>query len=101
VPPLLALLLAVPLAGRADGDDQQRIRTWVEEGRILPLAELLERLPPGLEGRLLEVELEEERGRPVYEIEWLRQDGRVIKFEFDARDGTLLSRERERGRKRD
>ncbi|MDX1594825.1 MAG: PepSY domain-containing protein [Gammaproteobacteria bacterium] len=94
----LLVLLAVGLlpAGRAAGDDHARARALVEAGRVLPLAEVLARLPPGLEGRLLDAELEEEHGRPVYELEWLTPDGRVLELELDARDGKLLEREEAR-----
>lgn len=94
----LLLLLALGLlpAGHAAADDHARARAWVEAGRVLPLAEILARLPPDLDGRLLEAELEEEHGRPVYELEWLTPDGRVLEIEIDARDGTLLEREEER-----
>ena len=95
----LPALLLLPLSVLADDDDQQRIRDLVAAGQILPLAQLLEQLPAGLEGRLLEVELEADRERPVYEIEWLAADGRVIEFRLDARDGTLLSRDRKRRRR--
>ena len=95
----LALLLAAgPVA--ASADDHERVREWVEQGRILPLSRLLESLPEGLDGRLLVVELESEHGRPVYEVEWLTPAGRVLEFRIDAVDGTLLSRGDDRGRHR-
>ena len=95
---MLLLLLTVGLlpAGLSAGDDHVRARAWVESGRVLPLAEILKRLPLELDGRLLEAELEEEHGRPVYELEWLTLDGRVLELEIDARDGTLLEREEDR-----
>jgi uncharacterized membrane protein YkoI len=98
--PLRSLLLLFVLgqlpAGVAAADDHARARAWVESGRVLPLAEILARLPADLSGRLLEAELEVEHGRPVYELEWLTPDGRVLELEIDARDGSLLEREEER-----
>lgn len=94
LPLLLALALAAaPTLAR---DDHARARAWVEAGRVLPLAELLERLPPELDGRVLEAELEERDGRPVYELELLAPDGRVLELELDAADGTLLRQKVER-----
>ncbi len=94
----LTLLFALGLlpVGPAVGDDHARARAWVEAGRALPLAVILDRLPTDLRGRLLEAELEEEHGRLVYELEWLTHDGRVLELEIDAADGTLLEREEAR-----
>jgi uncharacterized membrane protein YkoI len=39
---------------------------------------------------VLEAELETRKGVPVYELELLRDDGRVLEVEVDARDGTVL-----------
>jgi uncharacterized membrane protein YkoI len=95
LPPLL-LALALLLAGAAHGDDHARARALVASGQALPLAEILARLPADLAGQLLEAELEEEHGRPVYELEWLTPDGRVLELEVDARDGRVLAIEPER-----
>jgi uncharacterized membrane protein YkoI len=95
LPPLL-LALGLLLTGGAHGDDHARARAWVESGQALPLAEILARLPVDLAGQLLEAELEEEDGRPVYELEWLTPGGRVLELEVDARDGRVLAIEPER-----
>ena len=42
---------------------------------------------------MLDLEVEKEHGRIVYEMEFLREDGRVLELEIDARDGTLLEKE--------
>ncbi len=91
-------LLALGLLAWAQvaATDQATAREWVASGRILPLAEILATLEREYDGRLLEAELEEEDDRPVYELEWLTPDGRVLEFEVDARDGTLLEVEEER-----
>ena len=95
LPPLL-LALGLLLAGAVHGDDHARARALVASGQALPLAEILARLPADLAGQLLEAELEEEHGRPVYELDWLTPDGRVLELEVDARDGTVLASEPER-----
>ena len=92
----LLLLLGLPGAGNPGTDDQARARAWVEQGRVLPLATVVDRLPRELAGTLLEAELEEEEGRPVYELELLLPDGRVLEVEVDATDGRVLATEEER-----
>lgn len=82
--------LAASLAlgdGRIDQDDAQAL---VEQGRILPLEQLLQRHAGALRGQLLDLELEREHGRLIYEVEVLGDDGRVREFELDAASGELL-----------
>ncbi|WP_421994478.1 PepSY domain-containing protein [Reyranella sp.] len=100
---LLMAALAACVAGGAaaadDGHDHDRARRAVEEGRILPLRDILARAQADNVGQVLEVELEDERGVPVYEIKILSADGRVLKRHYDARTGALLkSRDGDRRR---
>lgn len=91
-----ALLVALGGGGSALGrdleqDDVLRLR---EQGAVLPLEQLLQRAfarHPG--ARLLEVELEEEDGVLVYELELVVAGGTVRELEFDAADGRLLKDE--------
>lgn len=86
------LLAAAVVAAQAGSHDQAR--ELREAGEILPLQDILQRLdPPGQ--RVLEVELERKRGRYVYEMETLDEDGQVWELYYDARSGELLKRERE------
>jgi len=73
--------------------DQDRARSAVEAGQVLPLRTLLERVEREQSGRVLEVELEQEGGRWVYEFRLLRPNGRLAKIKVDARSGELLSRQ--------
>jgi uncharacterized membrane protein YkoI len=86
----------LPVAAAAgDRIDQDEARELVQRGEMLPLTELLERHADRTAGHLLDVDLEREHGRLVYEIEVLGSDGRVREFELDARDGRLLKEELE------
>jgi uncharacterized membrane protein YkoI len=102
--PWKALLVAALAAYAAGGpvaarDDHDRARRAVEEGRILPLRDILARAQASHAGQVLEVELEDERGVLVYEIKILSTDGRVMKLHYDAQTGALLkSRDRDRRR---
>lgn len=98
-PLVLALLLglAAPAALFADeGHDHDRARRAVEAGEILSLRDILERVERDMPGQVMEVELERDDGRWIYEIKLLRPGGALVKLEIDARDGTVL-RSRERG----
>lgn len=92
--PAMTLLLLASLPGaappaRAD-DDHERARRAVQRGEILPLEEILRRLPLAADERLLEVEVERDDGLWIYEIEVVSPAGRVREFEVDARDGRVI-----------
>lgn len=91
---------------RADSD-HDRARAAVQAGQVLPLMSLLQRLEREYPGQLLEVELEDDDGRLIYEVRLLQADGRLLKLKLDAASGETLrvrasdpahGRERERGR---
>ena len=70
-------------------DDHDKARLLRDGGQIMPLAKILQH--PELAGvRVLEVELEREHGRMVYELELLGNDGRVRERYFDAVSGEPL-----------
>jgi uncharacterized membrane protein YkoI len=87
------LVLPFFLIGSASAladSDHDRARRAVEEGRILPLRDILDRAQAAYPGELIEAELEGEHGTPVYEIKILTKDGRLIKLLYDASTGELL-----------
>jgi uncharacterized membrane protein YkoI len=79
------------------GDEYSRseIRQMVEEGKILALEIILSNYPESEYGKLLDLEVESELGQIVYELEFLRDDGRVLELEVDAASGQLLEQELE------
>ena len=90
------LVVAVAISGIALGEsDHQVSRRLMEAGEILPLQQILDHIKPEQAGRVLEVELERERGRYVYEIELLSEEGRVWEYKIDAATGEILERELE------
>lgn len=80
--------------GLAD-EDYGTARTLVERGEILSLDRILEKAGQYLQGRILEIEVEREGGRYLYEIELLDDDGVVKELKIDAASGVLLKIERE------
>lgn len=100
---LVAALLLALAAGTApahDERDHDRARQALEAGEVLPLRTILERVEREHPGQVLEVELERDDGRWIYEIKLLRAGGAVSKLKVDAADGRVLeqrSRERRGG----
>lgn len=90
---LAALLALAPLLGPAParaGVDQEEARAALAAGVIRPLAEILAIVEGRWLGRAIEVELDREDGRWVYDIKLLPPSGRVFELELDAATGALL-----------
>lgn len=79
--------------------DHDRVRDAVRAGEVMPLDALRERLRRDHAGEVLELELERENGRWIYEVKLLQPGGRIVKLEVDARSGEVL-RERRGNRRR-
>ncbi len=76
----------------SDVSDKQ-VRAWVAEGKILPFEEIYARNKDRLSGRLLDLEIEREDGRIVYEAELLDADGDVWELYIDAVTGEVVKEE--------
>ncbi|KRB41940.1 MULTISPECIES: PepSY domain-containing protein [unclassified Acidovorax] len=87
---LCAAVLAVPSAWASGKDDHDRARQAVQAGQVLPLPTVLERLQREVPGQVLEVELEQERDRWIYEIKLLTPAGQLTKVKLDARTAEVL-----------
>ncbi len=85
---LTAALLPPAMAGE---DDQDRVRDLRQQGKILPLSVIVDRLTDKHPGRILQVELENEKGRRVYEIQMILKGGILRTFHVDAHTGEILS----------
>lgn len=90
-----ALVLAAVLSTGAlarDRGDHERAREAVVAGQILPLRTVLERLEREQAGQVLEVELESEDRRWIYEVKLLQPGGQLLKLEVDAGTGEVIGR---------
>ena len=99
----MALLLgfaATPAKAQpANASDHDRARAALVAGEVLPLTEVLQRVARQHPGQVLEVELEREDGRWVYEVKLLQAGGRLVKLELDAGSGEVLKRRERDGRR--
>jgi uncharacterized membrane protein YkoI len=77
------------------GEDisQNEIRELVKQGKLLPLESILLLYPEKQYGKLLDLEAEREHGSVIYELKFLRTDGRIIELQIDASNGLLLEQE--------
>jgi uncharacterized membrane protein YkoI len=87
------LLLFGAGTGLADDDDHELARRALEEGRALPLAEILAKMKPDLPGQVIEVVLEVDDGTLIYDLKVLSPNGRLQEIEVDAATGKILKME--------
>ncbi len=92
---LMSLLLAVGSIGfnhaLADDDvDWRQLHQDVQQGRIKSLSEILDALAKDWIGEVIDVDIEREDGRLIYEIELLGPQGQRAEFEIDAATGEIL-----------
>lgn len=86
-----ALCLGACEAVHADQRDHDRARAALKAGEVLPLQEVLDKVQRSHPGEVLEVELEREDGRWVYELKLLQGGGRLLRLEVDASTAAVLS----------
>ncbi len=95
----LALSMASPVlaadrgSGRS-GDHDEALRA-VEARQALPIARIMEIALQAVPGEIVEIELDRDDGRLIYEVEVLTGGGRVRKVDIDARTGAVLEIEDE------
>ena len=87
---ITALLLVVSTAQADDARDHDRAREALEAGEVMPLPRILDRVERDYPGRVLEVELERDDGRWIYELTVLPPSGRVFELKLDAATGALV-----------
>ncbi|MCU1717019.1 PepSY domain-containing protein [Pseudomonas sp. 5P_3.1_Bac2] len=89
-----AVLLVVSSSGSARDLNQDEALKLRQEGRILPLEQLLQTALQRYPGAvLLEAELEDEDGRLVYEVELVTSQGVVREIELNAGSGEVIKDE--------
>lgn len=88
-PIIVTLAFTSGLQAGRDIDQDEALRL-VEEEVVLPLQRFIDDAQERFPGRLLEVELEWDDGRYVYELEIVTRSGIVLELEYDAVTGKLL-----------
>lgn len=82
------------LCGGARADerdhDHDLARQALEQGKVLPLRAVLDKIEREHPGQALKVEFEHDDGRFVYKIRLLQPDGRIARLKVDAVDGRVL-----------
>lgn len=85
-------LFAASPASSAERVRHQDVRQLRESGKILPMEEILDRARAAQPGQIVEVELEREDGRYVYEVKVIDDADKMHRLELDAGSGEVLRR---------
>ncbi|MGL3604961.1 PepSY domain-containing protein [Rhizobium sp. G187] len=88
----VALALAAMASARA-GDDHHghdKLRSAVENGQILSLAEIVKIAVSHTGGQVIDTELDEDDDRLIYELRVLTPSGRVLEVVIDAATGRIV-----------
>lgn len=86
----LCLLGASPVLRADDQGAHELARQALEQGRVLPLRTVLDKIERSYQGQALKVEFEQNDGHFLYKIRLLQSDGRMVKLKVDAMDGRVL-----------
>jgi uncharacterized membrane protein YkoI len=87
---VLAMALWTTTGGARADDDHERARRALEAGEVVPLREILDVVERDFRGEIVEVELERETTRWIYEIRLLAPGGRLLQLEYDAHSKELV-----------
>jgi uncharacterized protein YpmB len=72
-----------------------KVRELKQSGKIMPLEDVIKQVRRDYPGRIIEIELEEEDDRYVYELELVDENGIVWDLEVDASTGQVLKYEQD------
>ena len=87
---LASFMILSPLHTAMADDDYIEARRLLDSGEILPLEVILGNVRQIFPGKVLDVELEKEDHKIVYEIEVLGRDGVIEEIYIDAKTGKQL-----------
>lgn len=78
-----------------DALQQEEARQAVKAGLIRPLEEILSEARKTIDGDIVEIEFENDDGRFVYEIEYVRRDGQLMEMKIDAKSLAVIENDEE------
>lgn len=91
----LALLIVAPTTVRADDDDRNVLEQAQKSGKVMPLADILDKIKPQIDGRIAGIEFGMDHDAAIYEIYWIDRDGRRRETHVDGHTAKILGNERE------
>lgn len=90
---VVSLALFMICGGPASADPLDDLLYPADSNGVLPIERIIDQARNSVPGAILEVELEHEHGRLIYEVLVLTADNTKVEIEYDARTGAEISRE--------
>lgn len=94
LPLVLALSVVPPMGAQADDDDDavehEEARRALEQGLVRPLEQIIVEARKHVQGDLIEVELERENDRYIYELEFIQPSGQIVELQLDAKTMAIV-----------
>ena len=91
---LVAFTFTPSVGAQTDDDDDamehEEARRALEQGLVRPLEDIIVEARKHVEGDLIEVELEREDGRYIYELEFIQPSGQIIELQLDAKSMAII-----------
>jgi uncharacterized membrane protein YkoI len=91
---LVAFSIAPPVGAQADDDDDalehEEARKALEQGLVRPLEDIIAEARKHVQGDLIEVELEREDERYIYELEFIQPSGQIVELQLDAKSMAII-----------
>jgi uncharacterized membrane protein YkoI len=88
---LAALASAFMNAAPVVADDLDDLFTPSDRTGILPVESILPQVHEAVPGTVIDIDLERKRGRWIYEVDVLANDGRKVEIKVDAITGNIFS----------
>jgi len=89
----LFVILCFSACAIVQADEHDIAYNLLQKGEILPLEKILQINHKTMPGKVLEVELERENKRLIYEIEVLNEQGVVWEYKINAKTGKIIKKE--------
>ena len=90
---ILLFSIAIISSSALADSDHNEARKLKEAGEILPLEQIIAHARRQHAGHILEIELEREDDRYIYELEMLDDGGTIWELKYDAKSGSLIKHE--------
>jgi len=82
-----------PLKDDDDDDVQDHVKAFeaLKSGKIVPISTIIDWMEKNFRGSIVEIELEFVGDYPpMYEVEYVTDEGNFLEFDFDAATGALI-----------